>query len=93
MDNLGILIAAYFHQDWHYVHGTWQAAVDEFVSQAPKEARRTPSEIDALLRTVTDDRALEERLFELGLDDAVVDGGRPWLEQVRDRIRGQFEAK
>jgi CdiI immunity protein len=90
MDNLKYLLSAYFHQDWNHAHDSWQAVVDEFVTDDLSTVKAVPDEIDRALTETVDDAELELLLRSLGCDYDPDEGDRAWLEAVADRIRQQL---
>jgi hypothetical protein len=86
MDNVKYLLSAYFHQDWNHAHGSWQAVVDEFVSDDRTTVAAVPGEVDQLLAHVMDDVELGQLIMSLGCDYSPDEGDRVWLGAVRDRI-------
>jgi CdiI immunity protein len=90
LENLTYLMAAYFHEDWNHTYTTWQAVVDDFLTDNPARVKRVPGEIDEFLSSTLDDRALEGRLIAMGCAYDPPEGDRAWLEAVRDRIRDDF---
>lgn len=90
MQNLTYLMAAYFHEDWNHTHTTWQAVVDDFLTDNPARVKQVPGEIDEFLSATLDDRELEGKLIAMGCAYDPPQGDRAWLEAVRDRIRDDF---
>ena len=87
MDSLTYLLAAYFHQDWCHTHQTWEAVIDEFLTDNPARVAMAPLEIEHLLLAIADDAELERVLISMGMAYDPDEGDRAWLEAVRDRNR------
>jgi hypothetical protein len=90
MDNLRYMLSAYFHQDWNHTHDSWQAVVDEFVTDDRTTVVEVPREIEKILAEVTDDLELGQLILSLGCDYSPIEGDRAWLTAVRDRITSQL---
>ena len=86
MDNLKYMLSAYFHQDWNHTHDSWQAVIDEFVTDDRTTVAEVPGEIEKVLAEVTDDGQLGQLILSLGCDYSPDEGDRAWLTAVRDRI-------
>ena len=90
INNLSYMLSAYFHQDWNHTHDSWQAVVDEFLSDDGTTVAAVPDEIDQVLASVTDDEELGQLIVDLGCAYSPDEGDRAWLGAVRDRIATQL---
>ena len=66
MDNLKYMLSAYFHQDWNHTHDSWQAVVDEFVTDDLPTVAAVPDEIDQVLTEAVGDAEMELLLKSCG---------------------------
>lgn len=92
MDNLKYMLSAYFHQDWNHTHDSWQAVVDEFVTDDLPTVAAVPDEIDQVLTEAVGDAEMELLLKSFGCVYDPAEGDRAWLAAVRDRIRQRLTA-
>jgi hypothetical protein len=89
LKHLEHLIGAYFHQDWNHVYVSRHEAVADFHRRSPDRAALVPREIDELLSSTGDDEELAARLSAMGFDDALPDGDRALLIELRADILRQ----
>jgi hypothetical protein len=87
MENLTYLMAAYFHEDWNHTHSSWEAVVDDFMTDNPARVEAVPGEIDELLAAEPDDAELTRDLIAMGCAYDPPDNDRAWLAAVGERIR------
>ncbi|MFI6661339.1 contact-dependent growth inhibition system immunity protein [Streptomyces sp. NPDC050523] len=86
---LSQLLGAYFHRDFSYIYGSYDEALDEYVSSsAPEELAQAVRELGELMTMVSSDDELDTATTALGLDLLPPQGLplREWLQQIRQRI-------
>ena len=89
MDDLSHLFGAYFYEDWdEYEYQSWQQAVDDFARRSPGRIAGAISALSDLLEEPLAEDELDARLREQDCNYTPEQGGRAWLRELLDRLRG-----
>jgi hypothetical protein len=95
MNDLRHLMAAYFHQDWwDEYHGSWRAALTDYVQRAPERVPGLVADISTLLAGDPKDGDVATTLEEMG--NYRSPGSSPtahldWLKEILRELRGGRE--
>lgn len=89
--NLELLLAGYFHQDWHVDEENWISVLEGFAAhESPERVQGAVLELKQLLASENDDRRLQNTVASLGCEflpdqDSSM---REWLVEVSKRLEG-----
>lgn len=86
-NGLGLLMAAYFHQDWMDEHDDEKGVVRQFCAENPHQVVRAKEDAQRLIDSGLDDEALSQSLNDMGGFLAFSSDGQSAADFLRESFR------